>query len=163
MMNSQSHSQNSHNPNKNDSSFNKLKSKNTTRSAKETDEIFNSLALRGMPGLNTSALNQQALEKLSKEREEKRLQSQRKLKKLKNTTSTQDLYLKNLGTFRNFNFKPLKEGGRQNSNSEEGPGAFIDAYDSNHLGQQSSAKKRDQHDDLNMGADKENIDVRLRD
>jgi hypothetical protein len=58
---------------------------------KETDEFFNNLSLRGMPGINTTALNQQAIEKLQKDREEKKLNSQRKLKKLKNTTSTQDL------------------------------------------------------------------------
>jgi hypothetical protein len=58
---------------------------------KETDDFFNNLSLRGMPGINTTALNQQAVEKLNKDREEKKLSSQRNLKKLRNTTSTQDL------------------------------------------------------------------------
>lgn len=91
---------------------------------KETDEFFNNLSLRGMPGINTTALNQQAVDKLNKEREEKKLNSQRKLKKLRNTTSTQDLYLKNIGiNFKNFNIKPLKDSARGNMKDSD---AFID-------------------------------------
>lgn len=58
---------------------------------KEHDDFFNNLSLRGMPGINSTALNQHAMEKLQKDREDKKLNSQRNLKKLKNTTSTQDL------------------------------------------------------------------------
>jgi len=91
---------------------------------KETDEFFNNLSLRGMPGINTTALNQQAVEKLNREREEKKLNSQRKLKKMRNTTSTQDLYLKNIGiNFKNFNIKPLKDSARGNMKDSD---AFID-------------------------------------
>jgi len=91
---------------------------------KETDEFFNNLSLRGMPGINTTALNQQAVEKLNREREEKKLNSQRKLKKMRNTASTQDLYLKNIGiNFKNFNIKPLKDSARGNMKDSD---AFID-------------------------------------
>jgi hypothetical protein len=91
---------------------------------KETDEFFNNLSLRGMPGINTTALNQQAVGKLNREREEKKLNSQRKLKKMRNTTSTQDLYLKNIGiNFKNFNIKPLKDSARGNMKDSD---AFID-------------------------------------
>jgi len=80
--------------NKNDENLNSnvkpVKNKSQS-SAKKSDEFFNNLSLRGMPGINTTALNQQAMERLNKEREDKKLSSQRKLKKMKNTTSTQDL------------------------------------------------------------------------
>lgn len=120
------------------------KEKTSSVKKRDSDEFFNKLSLRGMPGINTSALNQQAIEKLQRDREEKKLNSQRKLKKLTNTTSTQDLYLKNIGiNFKNFNIRPLKEVSKTNIKDND---AFI-----------NSMENRGVYETANYN-DKENID-----